>query len=126
MTAGTGDQVRQLTGLDDAFLALEGPTTPLHVTSLVVLDGASLPDGFGYERVRDLVAARTAGIRQFREVLQPVPLGLDHPYWRVDDHFDVEFHVRHSRACTPARWTAPGRCGRCTSSTGSPAATSGS
>ena len=93
--------MRQLTGLDDAFLALEGPTTPLHVTSLVVLDGASLPDGFGYERVRDLVAARTAGIPQFREVLQLVPLGLDHPYWRVDDHFDVEFHVRHSAVPAP-------------------------
>jgi len=46
----------------------------------------------------------------------------------VDDgHFELEFHVRHialpkpgdwrqlciqSRACTPARWTGSGRCGR--------------
>lgn len=93
--------MRQLTGLDDAFLALEGPTTPLHVSSLVVLDGASLPEGFGYDAVRDHVARRTAGIVQFRQVLQPVPFGLDHPYWRIDEHFDVEFHVRHSAVPPP-------------------------
>ena len=93
--------MRQLTGLDNAFLALEGPSTPLHVTSLTVLDGSSLPEGFGYTTVLDHFADRIRGIPQFRERLQQVPLGLDHPYWRVDEHFDIEFHVRHSAVPPP-------------------------
>lgn len=93
--------MQQLSGLDQAFLALEGRATPLHVTSLIVLDGATLPDGFSYEAVRDQVEARTRGIRQFRQVLHDVPFGLDHPYWRIDDSFDIEFHVRHSAVPSP-------------------------
>lgn len=93
--------MRQLSGLDDSFLALEGPATPLHVTSLTVLDGSTLPDGFGYQTVLEHFAERIRGIPQFKEKLERVPLGLDHPYWRVDDHFDLEFHVRHSAAPPP-------------------------
>lgn len=93
--------MRQLSGLDDSFLALEGPATPLHVTSLTVLDGATLPEGFGYRTVVDHFATRIRGIPQFREKLQHVPLGLDHPYWRVDEDFDIEFHVRHSAVPPP-------------------------
>ena len=93
--------MRQLTGLDNAFLALEGAATPLHVTSLTVLDGSTLPDGFGYATVLDHIADRIRGIPQFREKLEQVPLGLDHPYWRVDEHFDLEFHVRHSAVPPP-------------------------
>ena len=33
-----------------------------------------------------------------------VPLDLDHPYWVEDEHFDLEFHVRHSRLPQPADW----------------------
>lgn len=93
--------MRQLSGLDNAFLALEGPATPLHVTSLTILDGSTLPAGFGYAAVLDHIADRIRGIPQFRERLETVPLGLDHPYWRVDDHFDLEFHVRHSAVPPP-------------------------
>lgn len=93
--------MRQLTGLDNAFLTLEGPATPLHVTSLTVLDGSTLPDGFGYDVVLDHISDRIRGIPQFHEKLEAVPLGLDHPYWRVDEHFDLEFHVRHSAAPPP-------------------------
>lgn len=93
--------MRQLSGLDDAFLALEGPATPLHVTSLTLLEGSTLPAGFGYDAVLEHIADRIRGIPQFREKLEPVPLGLDHPYWRVDEHFDLEFHVRHSAVPPP-------------------------
>ncbi len=93
--------MRQLSGLDDSFLALEGPATPLHVTSLTVLDGSTLPEGFGYQTVLEHFGERIRGIPQFKEKLEQVPLGLDHPYWRVDENFDLEFHVRHSAAPPP-------------------------
>jgi diacylglycerol O-acyltransferase / wax synthase len=93
--------VRQLSGLDASFLNLESSSSPLHVSSLVVLDGASAPDGFGYQDVVDLVGSRIRGIAPFREKLVEVPLGLDHPYWMVDPDFDLEFHVRHSAVPSP-------------------------
>ncbi len=40
----------------------------------------------------------------FRRRLVRVPLDLDHPYWVEDEHFDLEFHVRHIRLPHPADW----------------------
>jgi diacylglycerol O-acyltransferase len=33
-----------------------------------------------------------------------VPLGLDHPYWVDDEHFDLEYHVRHIALPKPGDW----------------------
>ena len=31
----------------------------------------------------------------FRSRLLRVPFELDYPYWIADEHFDLEYHVRH-------------------------------
>ena len=40
----------------------------------------------------------------FRRRLQRVPLALDHPYWVDDEHFDLEYHVRHIALPKPGDW----------------------
>lgn len=40
----------------------------------------------------------------FRQRLQTVPMGLDHPYWVDDEHFDLEYHVRHLALPKPGDW----------------------
>jgi len=47
-----GDPVSRLTGLDGAFLALESPTTHLHILGAMVFDPDGVPGGLGFRRIR--------------------------------------------------------------------------
>jgi diacylglycerol O-acyltransferase len=86
--------MRQLTGLDAAFLAMETRTVFGHVGSICVLDPSISPEPFTYERTLRLIESRLPLVPPFRRRLVEVPLGLDQPYWIEDPDFDIEFHVR--------------------------------
>ena len=90
-----GDPMKQLTGLDNSFLRLEGPTMYGHVASLAIFDPATAPHAVGYQDVRELVEQRLHLVPPFRRRLVEVPMGLDHPYWIEDPDFDLDFHLRH-------------------------------
>jgi len=92
-----------LSPLDHAFLALEGPTTCMHVAATAVLDAAPLstPEGgIDMARIRAYVASRLSAIPRYRQRLAWVPVE-NRPVWIDDDHFDLEFHVRHSSLPKP-------------------------
>jgi diacylglycerol O-acyltransferase len=88
--------MRQLTGLDTAFLNLETRATPMHVGAAIIIDGDSAPEGWGYEMIRDLIASRLDRLPPMRWKLVDVPLGIDLPFWIDDPDFDLEFHLRRS------------------------------
>ena len=48
----------RLTGLDGVFLALESPTTHLHIMGTMVLDPSTVPGGLTFGAVRSVVADR--------------------------------------------------------------------
>lgn len=66
--------MQQLSGLDAAFLYIEA------------------------YREREHLA------RCFCQRILQVPLGLDHPYWINDAHYDPEFHIRHIALPKPGDW----------------------
>jgi WS/DGAT/MGAT family acyltransferase len=87
--------LRQLTGLDAQFLALETPRQYGHVSGLAILDPSTRPDGkLELADVQNLIAERLPLLPPFRWRLKQVPLGLDYPYWIDDPDFDLEYHVR--------------------------------
>ena len=86
--------MQQLTGLDAAFLALEGSSMFGHVGSLCIVDPSTAEEPLTLERLTRLVASRLPLVPPFRRRLVKVPLGLDMPYWIDDPDFDIEFHVR--------------------------------
>lgn len=87
--------MRQLTGLDAQFLALETPRQSGHVSGLAVLDPSTRPNGrLELGDVHRLIAERLPLLPPFRWRLREVPLGLDYPYWIDDPDFDLEYHVR--------------------------------
>jgi len=92
----------QLAGLDGAFMALESPTTHLHILGILVFDplaaGEGPPD---FERIRDLVSSRVALVPPFRQRLVEVPFGLQHPSLVDDPDFDIEYHVRRASLPSP-------------------------
>jgi WS/DGAT/MGAT family acyltransferase len=87
--------MRQLTGLDAEFLALENPRQTGHIGSLAVLDPSIRPNGrLELADIHNLIAERLPLLPPFRWRLRTVPFGLDYPYWIDDPDFDLEYHVR--------------------------------
>lgn len=92
---GSGRLVRQLTGLDAEFLAIEDQRNYAHVSGLAVLDPSGAEGGtLTLSDLRRLVDQRIHRLPPFRWRLEGVPLGLDHPWWIEDPDFDLEYHVR--------------------------------
>ena len=89
-----------LTGLDGAFLALESPTTHLHIMGTMVFDPSAVPGGLGFRRVRALIGERVALVPPFRMRMLEVPFGLQHPTLVEDPDVDLDYHVR--RVSLPA------------------------
>jgi len=86
-------QLQRLSGLDASFLYLETPTQPLHVCSVLELDGSTIPGGYSFEGLREEMALRITAIPTFREKLANSFLNLDHPVWVEDEDFDVQRHL---------------------------------
>ena len=92
--------MERLSGLDASFLYLETPSLHMHVSMGAVFDADTVPGGYRFDKVRDLVASRLILAPIFRRRLVEVPFRLGHPYWVDDPSFDIDFHMR--RAALPA------------------------
>ena len=88
--------MRRMRGLDGAFVALESPTTHLHIAGVLVLDASGGPPGVSFRRIRDAVAERLHLVVPFRQRLCTVPFGLLHPSLVDDPDFDLDYHVRRA------------------------------
>jgi diacylglycerol O-acyltransferase / wax synthase len=93
--------VERLSGLDSTFLYLETPSLHMHVAMTMVFDPGTVPGGYRFERVRDLIAARIKAEPVFRRRLVEVPFRLGHPVWVDDADFDIEYHVRRAAVPSP-------------------------
>jgi len=97
--------VHPLEGLDGAFLALEGPTSHLHIAAVLVLDP---PEGkrslfspsTRFAQIRRVVEQRLPLVAPLRQRAVRVPFGLGYPVWADDPDFDLDDHIR--RASLPA------------------------
>jgi WS/DGAT/MGAT family acyltransferase len=85
--------MRQLSGLDNSFLAMESTSTYGHVSSLAIFEPGDTT--LTFDDVRRLVAERLHLVAPFRRRLVGVPLNLDNPYWIEDPDFDLDYHLRH-------------------------------
>ncbi|MDD7942528.1 wax ester/triacylglycerol synthase family O-acyltransferase [Actinomycetospora lutea] len=92
--------MKQLSGLDSAFLDLEDDHQFLHVSQLLILERPDA-DLEPYPAWRRQLADRIHQLEPLRRRLVQVPFGLDHPYWIADPDFDLDFHVRHSAVPPP-------------------------
>ncbi|AGZ53527.1 WS/DGAT/MGAT family O-acyltransferase [Mycobacterium kansasii] len=92
--------MKQLSGLDAAFLYLETPTTFGHVTGLMIFERPN-PDYDPYAAVHAKFASLVGELEPLRRRLVEVPFGLDHPYWVFDPNFDLDYHIRELRLARP-------------------------
>jgi diacylglycerol O-acyltransferase len=86
--------MKQLTGLDSQFLAMETRAVFGHVGSVCILDPTTAAEEFTLDHLTTAIAHRLPLVPLFRQRLVEVPFGLDQAYWIDDPDFDIEFHVR--------------------------------
>lgn len=97
--------IQQLNAHDAMFVHFDNEDWAAHGGIVGIYDPSTAPGG--EVRLRDILdhlQRRLATSPVFRRRLVRVPLDLDHPYWIEDEHFDLEFHVRHIRLPEPADW----------------------
>jgi diacylglycerol O-acyltransferase len=93
--------VQPLVNLDAAFLALESPSSRLHVGALVVLEPPERNGSLDrFDEIRTLISRRLVQVPAFRQRALRVAFGLQHPVWVDDPDFDVADHV--SRVSVPS------------------------
>ena len=103
MRPGTTAYYEPLSHLDSSFLALETRTTHMHVAALVTFDVGPLRTehgGVDVDRIRRHIASRLQLIPRYRMRLAHVPFER-HPVWVDDEHFTIEYHVRHTSLPRP-------------------------
>jgi diacylglycerol O-acyltransferase len=89
--------VDRLSILDDFFVALERDNLPMHIGSLLIFDGPA-PE---YDDLLAHVAGRLDRLPRYRQVIRGVWLNLGNPVWQDDQHFNLEYHVRHTAVPHP-------------------------
>ncbi|MDE3086601.1 MAG: wax ester/triacylglycerol synthase family O-acyltransferase [Acidobacteriota bacterium] len=93
--------MRDLSGVDSMFLALESRTNLFQVGAVSVLDPATAPDGAPapHAALQQVLAGRLDRLGPMRRRLVPVPGDVDNPRW-VEGEPDLDRHVR--RGALPA------------------------
>jgi WS/DGAT/MGAT family acyltransferase len=97
--------MKQMQGLDAAFVAFEQPNAPIHIGSIAIYDPSSAPGGFvRFKDILNFIRHRLHIAKMMRQRMVRVPFGIDYPYWIEDPNFDLEYHVRHAALPKPGDW----------------------
>jgi WS/DGAT/MGAT family acyltransferase len=96
--------MEQLSTLDYVFLQQESPRTPMHICPVMIYDVSELDRKVRFKDVLTVFERNLHSSKVFRRKLFDRTHGLDTPYWIEDEHFDLEFHVRHIALPRPGDW----------------------
>ncbi len=97
--------MKQLSAQDAQFLYIETNKSLSQVTSVAIFDPSTAPDGHvRFKQIIEHVRGRLYTSPIYRRRIYHVPLELDYPYWVEDEHFDIEYHIRHGRLPVPSDW----------------------
>lgn len=94
--------MERMTGMDAGFLYMETPTIHMHTIKAAVIDPATVPGGYTFERFREVLGERLHLLPPFRRRVVEVPFGLHHPVWVDDPDFELDRHIRRVVLDAPA------------------------
>ncbi|HLF99547.1 MAG TPA: wax ester/triacylglycerol synthase family O-acyltransferase [Acidimicrobiia bacterium] len=86
--------MQRMTGLDAGFLHMETRTLHMHTLKIAIVDPSTVPGGYTFAKVKDVLGARLHLLPPFRRRVVPVPLNLHHPVWIEDPDFHLDGHLR--------------------------------
>lgn len=97
--------MQQVSAQDAQFIYMESENNLAHVTSVSIYDPSTAPGG--KVRFKDIIAHvedRQHVSPLFKRRLVHVPFEWDYPYWVEDEHYDIEYHIRHGALPAPGDW----------------------
>ena len=86
--------MERLSGIDASFLYFETPNMHMHVVATIVHDPSTVPGGYSFDKIREMIRSRLHLTKALRRKLAPTPFNLNHPVWIEDAEFDLDYHVR--------------------------------
>ena len=94
--------MQRLSATDSTFVYAETKSMLLQNTAVLIFDPESVPGGYTFERMRELMTARVRGIPAYTRRLVEVPLDLGRPVWADDPDFDLDAHLHRRGLPSPA------------------------
>ncbi|MEM1119190.1 MAG: wax ester/triacylglycerol synthase family O-acyltransferase [Bacteroidota bacterium] len=88
-----------ISGMDATFLYMERHNSPMHVGSVIVIEGS-----LDFEEFKQTILSRLHQMPKLRKKLVYVPLSVDYPYWADDPDFDIDMHLSHIALPNPGGW----------------------
>ena len=89
--------VDRMSPLDASFLHMEDSVSHMHIGSVAVFAGP--PPHFG--ELEAMLRGKLALVPRYRQVVRFVPFDLGRPVWVDDQHFNLDYHLRHTALPTP-------------------------
>ena len=87
----------RLSPLDASFLHLEDNVSHMHIASVAIFEGPPPP----FSDVVAMVEAKLDLVPRYRQRVRFVPFELGRPVWVDDQHFNIEYHLRHTALPSP-------------------------
>ncbi len=92
--------IESISGLDATFLYGETATSPMHVGSVVIIEGS-----LKFETFKKTIHSRIHQFPLLRKRLMHVPMSIDYPYWVDDPNFNLDLHIKHIALPRPGEWS---------------------
>lgn len=93
------NNIESISGMDATFLYAETPNSPMHISSLIIIEGSLTFNDF-----KKTIASRIHLIPKLRQRLVFVPMSVDYPYWVDDPNFNLDLHLKHIALPKPGTW----------------------
>jgi lactate dehydrogenase-like 2-hydroxyacid dehydrogenase len=93
----------RLSAQDNAFLLFESANLPMHVASTQIFELGPLETadgGVDYAQIKRFIGSVLHRIPRYRQKLRAIPLEGS-PVWIDDEHFELDYHVRHTSLPRP-------------------------
>ncbi|MFN2536831.1 MAG: wax ester/triacylglycerol synthase family O-acyltransferase [Mycobacteriales bacterium] len=87
----------RLSSVDAGFLHMEEGGAHMHIGALGIFAGPPP----SVEAFRAHIDARLPRLPRYRQRVQQMPLGSGRPVWVEDEHFRLDYHVRHTALPAP-------------------------
>lgn len=95
----------QINSEDANFLYLENADSPTHISLIYFYDQSDMDEEVvRFTHIRQHIENRLYSAPVFRQKLHRVPGDIDYPYWVDDEHFDLDYHIRHLALPKPGDW----------------------
>ena len=87
----------RLSPLDASFLHVEDDVSHMHIAAIGIFEGPAPR----YVDVVNMVKGKLPLVPRYRQVVRFVPLDMGRPVWVDDQHFNIDYHLRHSALPAP-------------------------